>query len=483
MRSLLPALLLCLALLAGCAQPPAAPPEPPAPAPPMEMRVLPNATAPAGDLVAATYRAGKAVGTGFLGEPTLVADAWGRLLLTFPGCEGSHSQCLNAPIFRSADGGASWESLNRLRNGSLDPGSPRANGDAMLSIDAAGALYASNLGSGLPHWRSVDDGATWEYRGNPVPKGAGSDRQWSWGGPNGTVVTAWMATSPARAAAVAVSHDGGSKWTKPATLDASIGWIGPIAGSPDGQRLLVAYTKPLNSDQPVVGGVLLPKDPQVELRLLRSLDGGATWGIVGTGHVITKDPAVSQWSGTLMAPALARTGDGTLVYAWSEQRLDPEGRAASTVASVYTMASKDDGATWGAPRLLSGDRTAIMPWVVGGAGGRYAVGYYAASDVHVDSDYEGTWDMEATVVDGERAATAVVAAKVHSGGICTKGGGCSTSDRSMLDFLGGALLPDGRVAWAYASSAGIAADPRGFVLGGDGTSVLVAVQDGGSRLL
>lgn len=466
-----------------------------------DQRVLLGTTPLTDALVVPTFHLSPAVGTGFLGEPTMVSDAKGRLVLTFPGCEKSHTSCRNAPIFRSGDG-MKWESLNRLGNGSLDPrkgvDSPAANGDAMISIDAAGNLYASNLGTGLPHWRSVDDGASWQFMGNPVPKGDGSDRQWGWGGPAGMVVSAWMATSPARAAAVSVSHDGGGNWSKPQELDATIGWIGPVSGTPDGQKLFVGYTKPLNADGAnavpdptgLVGattGNAVVADPQTELRLLRSLDGGTTWSIVKTGHVIVKDPAAAQWSGTLMAPVLARTGDGTLVYAWSEQRLDAPARAASIAASVYEMTSKDDGATWSAPQLLSGARTAIMPWVVAGSGARHSVAYYASSDVHVDHDYEGTWDVESVTVQGKETVTAIVAPKVHTGGICAKGGVCGTTlaDRSMLDFMGGAVLPDGRVAWAYASSAGgpVPNSIEGVRLGGAGTSVLVAVQDAGSRLL
>jgi len=449
------------------------------------MRVLPSTTPSALAPAAPTFAPGVVVGQGFLGEPTLLSDAQGRLLLTFPGCDGSHSQgCANAPIYRSLDG-QEWTSLNTAEDGKLDKKGPAANGDAMLALGADGALYASNLGQGLPHWRSTDDGATWKSVGNPVPDSQSADRQWGWAGPAGLVVSAWMATSPTRSAAVAVSHDAGKTWGAPFEADATIGWIGPIAASPDGRDIFVPYTKPLNVDPAGVtdpSGFLVVGDPQTELRLLRSTDGGATWSVQGTGHVILKNPASAQWPGTLMAPILARTGSGTLVYVWSEQRLDASARAAGTEASVYAMRSRDNGTTWSQPQLLSAARTAIMPWVVAGAGERFAVSWYGASDVVVDHDYEGTWDVDAAILDGDAVALGTVASGVHKGGICAKGGVCGAmaSDRSMLDFMGGALLPDGRFAVAYCASP---SDSTSGLLGGSNTKVMVAVQSSPGNLL
>jgi len=481
-------LLLVLLLLAGCASKPAPAPVVLPPPPPMEMRVLPAATSIFPSSKQILFPPAPAIATGFLGEPTLVGDANGSLYLTFPGCPnpqgGQFKTCNNGPVFRSDDLAATWSYLN-LANGSLAPKATDANGDAMVAIDGAGRLYASDLGDGIPVFGSADRGATWTPLTNVVPKGDGADRQWSWGGPAGMVVEAWMATSPERALAVSVSHDAGASWSKLQAFDASIGWVGPITGSPDGTDVWIPYTKPLDSDQlGPAGGEAMLADPKVELRLLRSADSGATWTIEKTGYVITKDPAKGQWPGTLMAPVVARTGDGTLVYAWSEERIDLAARAAGTQASVYSMASKDGGKTWTSPLLLSGTRTAVLPWIVGGAADRYAVAYYAADDVKVSNDYEGTWDVDLTVADAHTLAAGHVAGKVHTGGICAKGGVCGLtgSDRSLLDFIGGALLPEGRIAIAYCSSQGMPGPSTSGLLGSSGTSVHVAVSEHGVGL-
>lgn len=452
-----------------------------------ELRVLPPAQGALDLSAAPTFRIANPIATGFLGEPTLVANANGSLFLTFPGCPSDRKECSNGPVYRSDDDGSHWTFLNPLANGSLAAKSPKANGDAMLALDAKGTLYASNLkqdGTGTPMWSSSDNGVSWTYRSNPVPKGNLADRQWAWGGPAGIVVEDWMQTSPTRSAAIAVSRDSGAHFSTPFVSPQTIGWIGPATGSADGSKLFAAFTVPSNSQKDPTGDALLV-DPDVELFFLRSLDGGATWSSLSTGHVLVKDPAHLQWPGTLMAPMLGRTGSGRLVYAWSEENMDPATRATGTAAVVKTMTSDDDGKTWTDARIVSASRTAIMPWFVAGAGNSFGLSYYAASDVHALNDYEGTWDVELYMSDGARSVTTVAASQVHKGGICARGGVCGLglSDRSMLDFMGGALLADGRIALAYASSSGMPGPSTSGLVGGTGTSAVVAVQQAGARLL
>jgi hypothetical protein len=121
--------------------------------------------------------------------------------------------------------------------------------------------------------------------------------------------------------------------------------------------------------------------------------------------------------------------------------------ATTTGAVVKVIASKDQGATWTEPAQVSEVPTAIMPWVTGGAGDRFAITYYA-SDVPLDSDYVGDWDVMAALIDGAggelQVATSVLAEGIHQGGLCSRGGGCGPSDRTLLDFFEADVLPDGR---------------------------------------
>lgn len=471
MFKLLVALAFLSLALGGCMTP-SETPAPPPPAPAADQRVLPGAVAPAVALAPLAFQPAVSVAKGFVGEPSIIAVADGSLFLTFPGCPSGQT-CNNGLMERSVDGGATWKVLN-LENGSLDASGHDANFDAMVAVDAAGTLYASHLGGGLPTFASTDGGATWAYRGDPVPASDGADRQWLWGGPAGVIVQDWMATSPTRSAAVSVSRDGGTSWSTPFYADEPIGWIGPATGTPDGSTLLAPYTKPLTTGEDPTGLALMA-DPAVELRYLFSADGGAKWEVRSTGVQITKPPT-GTWPGTLMAPVMATLGDGSFVYVWSEQVVQDAGpgKPAATVKAV----SSADGATWSAPRILSGTRTGIMPWVVPLGGDRFAVAYYAADDVHASNDYEGTWDVELAVVDAQSITSGHVATGIHNGGVCAKGGVCGLtfSDRSLLDFLGGTLLPDGRVAIAFSASPGGPTSMTSGFFGFDDTEVRVAVE-------
>jgi hypothetical protein len=118
---------------------------------------------------------------------------------------------------------------------------------------------------------------------------------------------------------------------------------------------------------------------------------------------------------------------------------------------------------------------AIMPWVTGGAGDRYAVTYFLSA-IGTDPDLVAlTWDVVATYVDGDAQHDVVIESMVHEGPICSRGGGCvGPVDRALLDYFEADLLPDGRLAVIYP------ANPLANLFGID---IRVAVQDGGTPLL
>lgn len=464
------------------------------PAPPVS--VLAGAVEPAG-LEAPRFRllgpVAKGAQASLLGEPSLAAGLDGALYLSFPGCESSLASdrfCAHGPVYRSADAGATWERLNQGRDSHLvADNTTYANGDADIAVDGAGTAWATDLGNGVQVFRSADAGATWTWAGNVTPPGHWSDRQWVAAAGPGHIVVAWMggATRDQRAVAVNATLDGGRTWTNTTYLGAGVGWLGPVRFDPAGTRAYLPFTQ---KEQPDPGlpdptgigaGSLLGLAGAASFRLLvaRSADGGGTWDVVDTGARVVRSATGLHWAGTLMAPALGVTGDGHVVLAWSEETTDPAG-AAQTGAVLRYVASGDHGATWSKPVQLSDGPVAIMPWVTGGAGDRFAVTAYVSS-VPLDSEYAGRWDVVATVVDGAGSAgpakaTQVVDHDVHQGGVCTRGGVCllAASDRSLLDFFQSALLPDGRLAIAYP------ADP---VAGGKTVEIRFALQDGGTPLL
>ncbi|HUR25133.1 MAG TPA: hypothetical protein VM327_03850, partial [Candidatus Thermoplasmatota archaeon] len=224
---------------------------------------------------------------------------------------------------------------------------------------------------------------------------------------------------------VARSLDGGATWE---VLDTGARWDSVASGG-HWSGVLMAPALDVTGDGAIVVAYAVDRaDPAAgvlalgtELRMLASLDGGATW----------TSPQVLA------------------------------------VPSPLGMEQRP-----GSP---------IMPWVTGGAGDRFAITYLLGTSL-TDSDYEGTtWDVRAMAVDGLRSGSLAVAdglvqAAVHQGAVCSRGGACllTGSDRAILDFFKSDVMPDGRIIVAYPS------DP---LQGGKTIDIRVAIQDGGTFLL
>lgn len=417
-----------------------------------------------------------------VGEPGVWAALDGTLFVTFPGCSGDDetlslidSGCANGAVLRSRDGGKEWELLND-EDGKLAEDAPSANGDADLAVDAAGNVYAANLGSGVHVQVLLVNESAWRYVGNLVPEDGWSDREWLAAAGPGHVIATWMggANDNARKVAVTTTRDAGANWSDVVYLGDRIGWLGSVQFAPDGRTAYIPFTEWLDDRVQNLAG-----EADYGLHVARTLDGGATWDVVDTGIRTSIVATSGHFSGMLMAPSLDITGDGHVVLAWSEEVRDPAG-VSVIGAALKAIWSQDGGATWSAPLVLSEAASAIMPWVTGGAGDRFAI-TYLESDVPLDPDRVGDWRVLAAVWDGiadgePRAVVSVIEERIHLGGACTMGGGCIVhgADRSLLDYFESDLLPDGRIIVAYP------ADPAE---GAKRTQVRVALQDGGTPLL
>ena len=455
--------------------------------------------APAFALLGAVARTGPVYGGG---EPSVWATGDGTLFVAFPGCDRGfyladvpgQETCEHGLVYRSTDDGATWERLNRLGDGRYEDGGqgPAANGDAEVTVDAAGTVYASNLGAGgIQVHRSDDGGATWTYLGNATEPGEAADRQWMAAAAAGHLIVTWMGSETdlagedqARAVVVNTTFDGGATWTGAIALGADIGWLGPVAFAPDGQTAYIPFTQVETASAAILLGT-----QTFSMRVARTLDGGRSWEVLDTGARWDSAATGGHWSGVHMAPALDVTGDGTVVVAYATDRNDPAAGATALGTQLHVLASLDGGATWSAPQELpvpsplgleQGRGAPIMPWVVGGAGDRFAVTYLFGTTA-TDTDYEGTlWDVRAMVVDGVRDGSlgivdSLVEAAVHQGAVCSRGGTCllTGSDRALLDFFESDVTADGRLVVAYP------ADPA---QDGKYIDIRVAIQDGGTRL-
>jgi hypothetical protein len=504
MRALLLALAMTVPLLAGCASdgPEDAAPQAdalPPPAHPLAGALEPaDLAAPTFQLLGAIARTGPVYGGG---EPSIWAALDGRIFVAFPGCDrGAYlvevpgqETCEHGLLYRSTDDGATWQRLNREGDGRYEDGGdgPAANGDAEVAVDAAGTVYASNLGGGIQVHRSDDGGASWTYVGNATEAEEASDRQWMAASAPGHLIVTWMGSGEdqdgddqGRAVIVNTTFDGGATWTGALALGSDIGWLGPVAFAPDGLTAYIPFTQVEQSTPAILVGA-----QTFSMRVARTPDGGRTWEVLDTGARWDSVASGGHWSGVHMAPALDVTGDGTVVVAYAVDRADPAAGLTALGTELRMLASPDGGATWTAPQVLpvpsplgSEQRpgSPIMPWVVGGGGDRFAVTYLLGTTV-TDSDYEGTlWDVRAMVVDGVRSgslsiADSLVQAAVHQGAVCSRGGACllTGSDRAILDFFESDVTADGRIVVSYP------ADP---VQAGKYIDIRVAIQDGGTRL-
>lgn len=492
MRVLAGVLLVAGLLLAGCASAPAQAPAAAQATPHLATSVLAGTVEPAA-FDAPTFKDLGAVATGgpafSAGEPSIRSALDGTLYVAFPGCDTTVSArpvtplpgqdaCAHGVVYKSTDTGASWTKLNRKGDGRLGPDGPAANGDAEVAVDAAGTIYASNLGSGIQVHKSMDGGATWTYAANVVPKGESADRQWNAAAEPGHVAIGWMGSlkDEARSVIVNATFDGGATWTGAVALGHAIGWIGPLQFSPDAQHLYAVWTQPEAGE-----GVdlVLFGQKTCDVLVARSDDGGRSFATFDTGARIHTNLQGGHWSCVNMAPAMDVTGDGSVVVAWSEDVESP-GDVTAQGAVIKAVVSHDAGQSWTPTFQLSNEPAAIMPWVSGGAGDRFAVTYFS-DQVPADPDYGAAiWDLKAVYVDGAGDAAKIqrvlIDDDVHEGGICTRGGACTTtaSDRFMLDFFQNDLLPDGRLVVAYPANP--ASQAR--VL-----EIRFAVQDGGTPLL
>ncbi|HLE48377.1 MAG TPA: sialidase family protein, partial [Candidatus Thermoplasmatota archaeon] len=240
--------------------------------------------APTFKRVGAMAKGGAVIGGG---EPSIWAHLDGTLYIAYPGCDkgmqapASFAGCAHGPVYRSDDEGATWRRLNREPDGRLSDKGPNANGDNDVAVDAAGTVYASNLGAGgIQNWRSDDRGATWAFIGNATPKGTGADRQWMAAAAPGHLIVTYMQTTPQRVVAVNTTFDYGKTWTGLSKAGKQIGWLGSVQFAPDGKSAYIPYTEFLG--QPGVQNQIAGS-ADFDVRVMRTFDGGRTWDNVSTG--------------------------------------------------------------------------------------------------------------------------------------------------------------------------------------------------------
>ena len=379
-------------------------------------------------------------GSSAVSEPSLAVDHKGAIYVSAPAGLPTGSA-----LWKSTDGGATWKVLTP------NP-TPLGGGDTSLAIAPDDSIYVTDLWAGSATMSvSHDAGATWTSApiSSEVPY---YDREWNTVDKAGHAYFLGRTFTPAVASWVSRSDDGGTTWVL-----AGNPWInpnvnggdwqdGPLVANPRTGEVAVVY----NCDGPAVCFSV-------------SKDMGMTW----TQKVAAK---ASGSVGNDFA-GLAADSAGAWYVAYAEM-LSGGGSA------VKVVASKDDGATWSAPQVITtGAGTRVFPWIVAGDAGRIAVAWYETPTAGDPNDQTGMksakWNvLEAQSLDGGAhwQQARVTPQPIHTGTISTEGLVPNGPDRSLGDFFTMDVGPDGMVHLAFMGDAG------------SGPACLVASQLGGDSL-
>jgi hypothetical protein len=367
-----------------------------------------------------------------MSEPGVVVAADGTVYVDGP--EGVLSGVPSAsPVFRSEDGGASWEETPLGTRGDFPGG-----GDSQVAVDpASGALYMTDLWLGDSTVSvSGDRGETWQA--SPLQGVVVQDRQWIAATGNGIV---YHAVHQIPLGLVVSRGSGGLAYPQSTVAATPVDQEGCVC--PSGNLIAEAgggEEAGLGNLGEMVG--LIYATSAGGVRFARSADSGLSFASV---DIQGESPNVTSAS----FPVVANAGGGHLVATW----LDIQGDSSSVAYSE----SSDWGETWSPPRTLVSSGTSVYPWIAAG-GSKVAISLYHTSAAGAPETVpESAQWLEAYLesTDGGASFTEPVEVDpglpVKTGPICLEGAECS-EDRELGDFQSLALDDEGNadLAWMHA---------------------------------
>ncbi len=408
-------------------------------------------------------------------EPNIAIAPDGTLFITAPaGLTDEPNQLEGAAwLWRSTDGGESWDTLRRPADGAPDPlGHCSCDADVITSPD--GWVYYSDWwisfnpvyspGNYLVE-RSSDGGESWESSPVTIPRTQGVDRQWLVAGQDGFVGLFYAVfanpfdpatmvgggdafeNSALRIEAV-FSDDHGQTWGMPTT----------VVPRESGVFNFIAHPRMLSD-----GTIIMPygsteitetfwRDPSTTM-IARSHDQGASWDQVPVAGVPGGYDGIWPVQGAVDEA-------GTIHVAWQERTGD--------TTTLWHAESMDGGDNWSPPSAIRADGTSVLPWVAARGDGQVAVGFYGSQSQGdpVDASNDTQWFAyiaERSAGNASFSVAKVDETPVKIGPLCPRGGACE-DDRELLDYVSLDYAPDGRIHFAYARSDTVLGDgPRALV--------------------
>lgn len=369
---------------------------------------------------AAALGEARAFDTGFSsGEPNMGITSSGAVFAS-----------AGSTIIRSLDRGETWEAVHThaLLNSDpmmwVDPWT-----DCIYNVPMFPILLASVI------YESCDDGDTWgAVHSSNVGHGVYDHQKFATAlpGPEAPAVAGVAAPTvfiicynALVSTNCAMSYDGGRTWP----IDQ------PIWNSAQGPACAGQQSHPTGAPD---GTIVVAKawgcaDPLVYV----SRDSGVSW------QAHAGPPGIG---GDTLDPEVAFTTDGTMYLFWQSKR----GQDYATLAR-----SSDYGATWSgvwnvtAPGLGS----SIFASLHAGSPGRVAMAFHATNYTVYPSEAEDDalwYTYIVTSEDADGSNPTFVSRRVQPlddpvqvGGICNGNQGCVNGNRNLLDFIDGAVAPDG----------------------------------------
>src|SRR4051794_16169802 len=363
-----------------------------------------------------------------LGEPGIDVARDGTIYVNAPTGLLSNIPGSPSDVFRSDNGGASWQLLPAGLKANLPGG-----GDSDISLDPqTGAIAETDLWLGSATVsKSTDKGQTWTA--SPVQGVVVQDRQWV--AQSGGGVVYHLTHQIPSGLIVSKSIDGGVTYPVSTVGATPVDQTGCVC--PPGTLIAEGGGVPGLSDK--VGFVYGTSTGGVKFG--RSTNGGLTFTNVDVGPASSGDT-------TQAFPVVANAGNNKLSAVWLENN--------GNSSLIKYSQSSDWGATWSAPRTIVSGGASVYPWVAA-QGSKVAISVYhsTASGTSGSVPESAQW-FESYLESTDGGATfssleTVDPTVVKSGPICTEGTGCS-GDRELLDFQSDTLDSAGKANLTWTRS-------------------------------